>query len=83
MVRRGDERIKPKNVYTFGFIGATLLGLENFIFLAKMQKTLLSLDQLQNYLIRGFSILITLIIYGLGSIRANHKHIYKINQIHY
>ena len=35
-----------------------------------MQKRLLGLDQLQNHLIRDFSILTTLIIYGLGSIRA-------------
>ena len=43
-----------------------------------MQKTLLGLDQLQNYLIRGFSILITLIIYGLGFIRAN---LMKVNPL--
>ena len=50
-----------------------------FIFLAKMQKILLGLDQLQNYLIRGFSILIILIIYGLGSIRAK---LMKVNPLY-
>ena len=44
-----------------------------------MQKTLLGLDQLQNYLIRGFSILIILIIYGLGSIRAK---LMKVNPLY-
>ena len=49
-----------------------------FFFWDKMQKSLLGLDQLQNYFIRGFSTLITLIIYGLGSIRAK---IMKVNPL--
>ena len=79
--RRETKTLKRLYVWLYRCNSARV-GKKNFFFFFfgdKMQKTLLGLDQLQNYLIRGFSILIILIIYGLGSIRAK---LMKVNPLY-
>ena len=77
--RRETKTLKRLYVWLYRCNSARV-GKKNFFFFFwdKMQKTLLGLDQLQNFLIRGFSILIILIIYGLGSIRAK---LMKVNPL--